>query len=387
MVPWYRRAGIWFGIGTGPGTFTVGGALSAGLPLRWLPLVIAFGAAVLAALAVAQAMVSRSRREASSARAVSSFGPNLGAVLLNLVVALGALGWFGFYAGLAGFAAANLLGLAGWTGSLLIVALFFAVYIIGIDRWNSFVWLTAVSTICVALFALHSAGTHLAPDHVARLPAGAFLWGAGSVVTYGLLFALRSGDFAWDFATSGDVVKSGLALFVPTAIFMLIGAIVYRTAGDDNIADVLARTQSPAVANLFLILSTIAPSMSGFHSANLVIGSTTRTAKLLGTALICLLGFVLGALRFDHELLLFLNVLGAFIAPALLVMLEVAFLGKGGRRVGALASWLLGSATGLVLMALGSASAVWIGAAAGSLSFLVWGGVGQGMRRSHETAR
>lgn len=373
-VPWHRRAGVWIGIGTGPGTFIVGGALSAHLPLLSLLLVIPVGAAVLASLTVAQGIVSQRRREASARRAVTAFGPGFASVLLNVIIALGSLGWFGFYAGLAGFAAANLLELPPWAGTVLVVILLYLVYIIGLNRWNSFVWLTAVSTICVAIFALHSAGTRLSPDTVTRLSAGSFVWGAGAVITYGMLFALRVGDFSWDLHTSVDVVKSGLALFIPITAFMLIGAVVYRATGDYNIADVLAKNQSATLGNLFLIISVIAPSMSGFHSAQLVVASS-RTGAHLGAVVIALFGLGLGILRFDHELLLFLDVLGAFIAPALVVMLIIALIKKGFSRTGAIVSWLFGSAIALATKYSGDLSPVLVGAAVSIVFFSAWIGV------------
>lgn len=377
-VPWYRRAGVWIGIGTGPGTFTVGGALSAHLPLVWLFVVVPAGALVLAALTVSQAVVSRRRREASARRAVSAFGHNFGAVLLNLIIALGSLGWYGFYAGLAGFAAATLLHLPGWVGSLCIVAALYVVYVIGLNRWNSLVWLTAVSTICVALFALLTAGTRLAPDRVTTMSIGGFIWGAGIVITYGLLFALRVGDFSWDLSSDRDVIKSGLALFVPISLFMLIGAVVYRATGDYNIADVLARNRSAELGNLFLILAVIAPSMSGFHSANLVLAASPA-GKRLGPVVISLLGFVLGALRFDHELLLFLDVLGAFIAPALVVMLSIALLKRDFSRRAAIIAWLVGSAVALATKYSTHLSPALAGAAVSVAIFAGWIGLGRVM--------
>lgn len=361
-VPWYQRAGVWFGIATGPGTFTVGGALSAQLPLTALLIVIPIGALLLTVLTAAQALVSRRRSEPSTERAVSAFGQNLGAVLLNLVVALGTLGWFSFYVGLAGFSMANLLDQPGWVGALIIAAGLLTVNAIGLNRWNALVWVTAISTVGVALFALLSAGTQWAPDKTTSIGVGDFLWGMGGVVAYGLLFALRAGDFAWDLERDDDVLKAGLALYVPLMIFLAIGALTYRAVGDWNIADVLGRTKSAALGNIFLIVSVIGPSLSGFHSGSLAIPTFAPLSRRAGAVVIAVLGFVLGVLRFDHELLLFLDLLGAFIAPALVAMLLMALLKNSIPRSVALAAWGFGSVVALLSKWLGDFSPVLVGA-------------------------
>lgn len=347
-IPWYRRAGVWIGIATGPGTFTVGGALSAHLPLAWLLLIIPLGALALAGLTVAQGVESRRRRENSTGRSLSAFGTNWGATLLNLIVVLGTLGWFSFYCGLAGSSVANLFNLPPWVGSLVIALGLLILHEIGLDRWNFLVWLTAISTLGVAVFAFVNAGSGWAPDQPATFGVGEFLWGLGSVIAYGLLFALRVGDFSWDLDGDADVVKSGVALLLPLVLFLGIGALTYRAVGDWNMADVLARSKSAALGNIFLILSIIAPALSSPHSGGLAVSSFTPLSRRAGAVLICALGFVLGAARFDRQLLLFLDLLGAFIAPALVVMLLMAGLKNSpGNRV-ALLAWLAGSAAALL---------------------------------------
>lgn len=360
-VPWYQRAGVWIGIGTGPGTFTVGGVLSANFSLLSLLFIIPIGVLSLVGLTVAQAYVSRRRRESSTERAVGTFGENLGAVLLNLIVALGTVGWFSFYTGLAGFAAGTLLNLPGWVGSLLVAVGLYIVNAMGLNRWNALVWLTALSTIGVALFAFFSVGTQWASDPQNSTGISEWLWGIGNVITYGLLFALRVGDFAWDLERDEDVFKAGLALFIPMTIFIGIGALVYRAVGDWNIADVLARRATAALGNIFLIISVIAPSMSGFHSGSLAIPTFTPLSKRASNILIAVLGFVLGALRFDRQLLLFLDLLGAFIMPALVVMLITAFVAKPINLIAILAAWFGGSGAALFAKWQGTLSPVFVG--------------------------
>ncbi len=346
----------------GPGTFTVGGALAANLPLESLLILIPLGTFMLGGITIVQAAVSRRRRERSNERAVSTFGNNLGSIFFNLVVALGAVGFVSFYVGLAGFAAATLLNVPDWVGALLVAVGLFTVNSAGLDRWNSLVWLTAISTILVTIFTFYSVGTAWAPDRVSRLDIGPALWAIISIVNYGLFFALRSGDFSWDLDSDAEVVKAGLSLCLPLTIFLLIGALVYRAAGNYNIADVLSQSHTPWLGNLFLIISVIAPVMSGFHSGGLAIPTFLPLGKRGSAILIAATGFVFGAFRFDRELLLFLDVLGAFIAPALVVMLLMAWLKNHPARAAALAAWLIGSVAALFSKWQGELSPVLVGA-------------------------
>ncbi len=342
-IRWHQRAGVWIGIGVGPGIFTVGGTLAAKLPLFSLVFLIPLGTLVLGAVTIMQAMVSRRRRERSNERALSTFGNSWGAVFFNLIIALGAMGFVSFYVGLAGFATTTLLKVPEPFGALLIALGLFIVHSAGLDRWNSLVWLTAISTIIVTLFAFYSVGTAWAPDPTNPLEIGTGLWAISSVVNYGLFFALRSGDFSSDLDTDAEVVKAGLSLCLPLMIFLFIGGLVYRAAGDYNIADILSKSHSSWLGNLFLIISVVAPVMSGFHSGSLALAAFLPFGKRSSALLIASVGFGLGALRFDRELLLFLDMLGVFIAPALVVMLVNAWLPRYASSTVALLAWWLGS--------------------------------------------
>ena len=90
-VPWYRRAGVWLGIGINPGSITIGGTLAADIPLRYLLFLIPIGALALLALTVTQGMISRHRREPLAKRAETTFGLGLGLPPAQFVDGL----WYG----------------------------------------------------------------------------------------------------------------------------------------------------------------------------------------------------------------------------------------------------------------------------------------------------
>lgn len=362
-VPWHRRAGVWIGIATGPGALTVGGGLAARLSLSTLLLVIPLGALALTALAVAQGIISRRRREPLARRATSTFGPGPRAGLLNLVMALGMMGWVSFYVGIAGFSLANLLRLPGWAGAFLVAIALLLLSEMGLDRWNLLVWITTLSALGAAIFALVVVGTRPVLEAEAGIRPHEFLWGVGSVVAYGIVFAVRAGDFTWDLETDADVCKVGVALLLPLLIFLGIGVVLYHSVGDWNLADILARTRSAALGHLFLVLSIVAPALSGFHSGSLAIQSLVPLSRRQSMGFICIIGFLLGAVRFDRQLLLFLDLLGALLPPALAIMLLVPVLKREPPRSAALSAWLLGAAAAVLVKLQGQLSHMVIGAA------------------------
>lgn len=369
-IRWYERAGAWMGIGTGPGVLAVGGGLAARLPLRTLVIAVPVGTVILAALAVTQGILSRHRRHPLVERAEATFGAGAGATLLNAAIALAMIGWMSFYVGLAGAALATLADVPGWLGALGIALAMLALTELGVSRWNLLVWITGLSALGAAIFALRAIGASPSWHRGTEIRLAELLWGIGGVVAYGIVFATRSSDFTWDLEADADVVKAGFALAIPLVIFLAIGAILYASVGDWNLADVLAQHESAWLGNLFLVLSIVAPGLSSVHSGALALESLISIHKRQSAILICGVGFVLGAIRFDRRLLTFLDVLGAAIPPALIVMLVTAMLPRRLSRMTTLTAWLLGAAVAITLKVQGELSHMVAGAGASAVVLL-----------------
>lgn len=362
-VPWYRRAGAWIGIGINPGSLTVGGGLASQLPLSTLFLLMPIGALAVTVLAVTQGIMSRRRREPLAKRASSTFGPGLGAGLLNVLMALGVVGWGSFYVGIAGFSVANLLHLPVWAGALAIASFSFILSDLGLNRWNSLVWVTTLSALGVALVALIAVGARPSIEATtAGLGLRDLLWVTGSVVAYAILFALRCSDFTWDLNADSDVVKAGLSLLIPLIISLSIGAILFQATGDWNIADILARTHLALLGQLFLIVSVASPALSGLHSGVLALGSISSLSKRQSAGLICAVNFILGATRFDHQLLPFLSLIGAVLPTALVVMLTTTLLAQTPSKTATVTAWLVGSAAAILFRLQGDLIHIAVGA-------------------------
>lgn len=348
LVPWYKRAGVWVSLGASPGAFVVGGGLAANLPLPVLLLSIPLGGLILTSVTVSEGIVARRRHQPMTRRAASTFGPGLGAGLLNFAMAFGTLGWLSFYFGIAGFSLAKLLNLPDWSGPLILASGSLMLNELGLNRWNILVWVTTISAMGAALIALTVVEPHPVPPLPQDFGLPEIFWGIGSVVSYSTVFAVRCSDFTWDLKSDRDVIKDGLTFFGPLMISLSIGVILYQTTGGWNLADILARTPSARLGHIFLILSVMGPILTNFHSGSLALSDLVPLNRRQGVFLMGVAGFVLGATRFDHQLIPFLDLLGAVLPPALAVLLATAIMRQRARPVTALVAWLAGSGIALV---------------------------------------
>jgi purine-cytosine permease-like protein len=272
------------------------------------------------------------------------------------------IGWVSFYLGIAGFSLATLLSLSAWLGVLLLVSSALVLNELGLSRWNTLVWLTTISALGAALVALSVIETKPSPPISDEVGLSPFLWGIGSVVSYSLVFAVRSSDFTWDLNSDLDVIKDGLAYLLPVLIMFGIGVTLYRTTGESNLADILAQTPSAGLGHVFLVLAVISPILTNFHSGTLALERLVPLNKRQGALLIGAIGFILGATRFDHHLLPFLDLLGAVLIPALVVMLLTAIPARHPSKMVALVAWLAGSAAALIFKIQGNLVHLVVGA-------------------------
>ncbi|MCB0110124.1 MAG: hypothetical protein KDE53_29580 [Caldilineaceae bacterium] len=372
-VRWQERASIWLGIGINPASISTGGGIAMMVPPRHLAWVLPLGISLLLAISIAQGLMGQRRRARLAQVAVTTFG-RTGAMLLNLLMAIGLVGWSGFHGGVSGASLAELLHVPGWLGALLIITLLYLLNRWGINRWAALTWVTTGAALALTIFALSTvdlAGAAFAmraetavgfPNNQA-LSASGVLLAIGTIIGYATLFSLRTPDFTWDFADTRDVLKANLFLFLPLLFAMSVGAVLYHATGNWNIAEILAQNQSATLGHLFLIVAVVSPLISGWYSGAFALSYLTPLRPNQSILLICVLGFFLAATRFDQQLLPFLGYLGAALGPALVLILLTQWQRRQPPTTHAFLAWLAGAALALLLQAQGFSLHLFAGSA------------------------
>ncbi len=374
-IRWYNRASVWLGIGINPASISTGGGLAMVIPLRHLLWVLPVGMLGLALISISQGLLGRRRRARLAQLAADTFGAPWGAGLLNLLMAIGLIGWSGFHGGVSGASTAQLLHLPQWAGAFVIIVLLYMLTIFGINRWAALAWVTTAAALALTIFALWAVDLHAGTGAAAvakpvtTLTPRNLLWAFGTIIGYATLFSLRTPDFTWDLATRSDVLKANLFYFFPLLFSMSVGALLYWATGNWNIADVLAQSHSAALGHLFLIVAVISPLISGWYSGALALSHLTPLSPRQSTLLICVIGFLLAATRFDQQLLPFLGYLGAALGPALALMLLVNWRQSPRDITPVLVAWLVGAGIAVTLHALEQPYHLFVGA---GVSVAVW---------------
>jgi purine-cytosine permease-like protein len=180
-------------------------------------------------------------------------------------------------------------------------------------------------------------------------PFVGFMTAFGGMISYAVVFAMRVPDFTVDINRESGVWIVGLTMLVPLVALALLGVSLFARTGLFNLADLLAGTERPQAGQLFLTLSTIAPSVTAVYSGAISIESLMQVPHRAAMAAIALCATVLGVTRFDQSLIGFLEVLGAVIPPSLVVMLLTPQLRHAPRSPHPLLAWSAGAAVALGL--------------------------------------
>lgn len=349
-APWYLRLGAWIGIGTSPGALMAGaGMASVGAPVATV-VGIVVGVVLLTTLAVANGVRGQVLRAPTVEMAQRVFGERVGPAVVAALITMGVAGWSGVYFGVTGAATAELLDIPVWAVSLPMGVGVWLVYAGGFRRWNLLVALTGAASVAVALFAYGAieASVPAAPATPGAIgqQVGQALLVAGLVVSFAAVFALRSPDFTWDARQRRDVWRAGGVLALTLAVFLLLGAGIYRQLGEWDLAQLVTRSTMPALGALLLTLSAVAPVVSGLHSGAIGLSQVAGWRPRPGAAVVLGTAMVLGATQFHVRLLGFMAVIGAVLAPVIPVLLLA---GPRYRSRHGWAAWSAGSATSLAL--------------------------------------
>lgn len=373
-APWYLRLGAWVGIGTGPGALVAGGGVAEIVHRRWVWAALALGGVVLTGLSVAHAWLGQRRREATVGLAADALGAGGGPRTVAMLIAVGTSLWTGFYIGIAAGAFGYLFDA---TPAVTAFPIAFALWLLhrsGFENWNFAVAMTGAAALAVGVLVFLGvpAGDPTGPPGAANWTA--ILIGAGTIVAYAAVFAVRVPDFTWDARRGRDTFLGGATLIMTLMIFLVLGAGIYLRAGSWELADLVNRTRLPWAGALLLMLSIVAPSVSGLHSAGLAVEHLTGWDETVGAGISASIAAVLGATRFDLQLVPFLNLLGAVVPSVLPVLLLRRPRHSDGH---AWVAWLLGASVSVAALVTGVPAHILLGiAVSAAVMGITWLSVG-----------
>lgn len=370
-APWYLRLGAWIGVGTAPGALMAGGGIAASTSGTWRLPAVVIGVIALVTLAVLGGRQGYATRIATVGLARRAFGGGLGERLVALLITVGVCGWCGIYIGVCAGALQQLWGIPPLVTGMSFGALMLVVYLAGFKRWNLLVGLTGAASIGVAALVTRSVIAAPGTSPGARLQGpAALVFGAGVVVAYAAVFALRAADFTWDARRSADVVRAGVVLGVAVLVFLLLGVEIYNRAGSFDLSTLVNQTALPVFGVLLLLLASIAPSVSGMHSGALAVHSLLKWSPRAGAAFTAAGSGALGAARVDLHLLGVIGLLGAALPPLIGVLLMHRSREPGWH---AWVSWGAGSGVSLALLLADFPASVLVGILTSAATMFVLG--------------
>ena len=385
---WRGAAGAWLGIGTAPGALVLGAQIGERHD-GTLPLVaLVIGGVVMCALLAAQGRRGL-RPPAGENATLSELSPRYLPPVTDRVVTgllgLAMIGWFGFNVGLGGGAVAALTGLPDVAGALALSVPIAAVLLSG-GRWNGLAVVTTLTAIVlIALVALRlpppASPISVVPSGAPRDVGAALAVDLAGYIGYVSVFAVRAPDFTVGLRGRGDLWWCVGLLVGPALAASVVGAGLAAASGSSDVVAVLAGPEGLPVANLFVAVSVIAPTLSAVHSG--VFAARRFAARLPYAATVLVIavpGTVLASLRMDRLLLSWLTLLAATL-PALIPPMTAEAVRRrrghrGGRRRVSTWLWAPGAGLALTLTLAGYAAAAPAGLALSLLATVAHGAFG-----------
>jgi cytosine permease len=314
----------------------IGGILGEGLSLGVVAFCTLTGTLVL--LACACFMGARSSKSGLPSTVLSAGGLGVrGARFVPaLLITITGVGWFGVQAAACGASfsvmAAEALGVSvpAWAATLFwgLVIGIFAIQGYRVLRHFYYITVPVISVVVVYTVihtvSLSEAGSALFAWRPAEpLP---YVTGVTLVVGTWAMGAYAVGDYCRYAKTPRDAVLGSSVGIIAIPAMLLIGAIFRIVTGNADITAILSGMGYPAVALVFLILSTWAINVinayQGGIALSVLLGFEEKRLKL-GTALTAGIGTVLGATGILSWFTNFLSLLSSFVPPLIGVLAGV----------------------------------------------------------------
>lgn len=359
-MTWRARSGAWLAIGTAPGLLLLG----AGMAVRHggqVPVIaLVAGLALLAFLLWFQG--SHGLRPPFGeggplAQVATRMVDETTQSLLGWLMFVAMLGWFGFNVGLGGAALQQLTGMPPVLGPIALGLPIAVLSMGGMTRWNGLAVVTTLATLTLVVFAAAQLGVRTVPLTPRVDDWSKVLVDMGAVVGFGAVFAVRTPDFTAGLGRRDLAILVGLLC---GSFFVVALGGIYAGAASGSMDWVGLLRDNAALGNLLLAVATVGPIFTTMYSGCLALRSVAPTVSerqaMLGVAAV---GLVLGVLRFDLAVGMWLSVLGSALPPIIVPMAwEAAVRRRGGppRRL-PFWTWVPASAIAMVLTFMGSALA------------------------------
>lgn len=374
---WRSRAGAWLGIGASPAALLVGAGLAArhdGPP----PLVaVVIGGVVMALVLAGQG--------ALGLRPPTGEGTTLGALaprylprsthtLINALLAVGMIGWFGFNVGLGGAAVSALLSLPTWAGAVAFGTPIIALSFGGIGRWNAVAVIATISALVLGIGVTAQLGARGTPVVMSGSNPALVLTDLASFIGYVAVVGVRAPDFTAGLRGRRDLAWCVALLVVPMVGMTLAGVALRNGTGSTDLVATLAAPGGLAAGNILVAASVIGGTFTTTYSGSLALRAVTRLSERQAVVTVALPGLALAVLRFDRLLLPWLGVLAAALPPLVVPMAVERICRRRGstpRRIPSW-TWLPGSALALLLLAARQPVAPVAGLALAGLATTAW---------------
>lgn len=351
---WFSLAAVWIAIGIDLSGAFLGIELAAGMefwPAIWAT---ALGSFLLGLLAMGTSYVGAATGLSSAMISRAVFG-KIGGAILALAISISLIGWFAVQAGFFGSNAQ--IAFQKFTGIDAPVQIFTAVggVLMALTAFWGYRSISRLSSLAVPLLllllvvgvivALVSRGTAGLDAHV----KATYTFGGAVSLVMGIfvLGVVLAPDMArWAKTPRQSMIAGFVGFFFGNSIILVVSILLARTMNQDELMTIFFVLGLGAVAVIVLILAQWTTNTTNLYSAGLAFASISpKLDRKTVTAILGVIGIVVGVLGAADHFESFILVIGTVIAPYGGVYLAAYFIGRSnprwehGARVPAVDPW------------------------------------------------
>ncbi|MQA02433.1 MAG: cytosine permease [Streptosporangiales bacterium] len=323
---WLSMGLVWSGVGISLGLLLTGGTVAQGLTIKQAAVAGVLGGIILAVISTLTGIVGARAHLSTAMVSRFAFG-NRAVLLIAMLQALGAYGWFAVQLGLFSRAAStaweSTTGLQWSDGPFIVIGglLMIATSIVGYRA------LDKLSKVAVPLMLLLMAASVWRIFSDSSVTEILTLRGGGPAITLGTGISLVVSSFVVGAVIAPDVSRYAkspkhvvggavLAFAVVTPTVMAVGSLMALETGTSDIVNILLRLGWGALALVLLMLAQWTSNDNNLYSAALgfvVVLRKWKKWQLTGIAGV--IGIVLALAGIYDSFTTFLTVLGVFVPP------------------------------------------------------------------------